>query len=466
MKPVPLFGAGVRSISDVVTRQRRLNCYYDARADQDKSSVVVLGTPGHSVWCTLPSAPIYGFHRLSNTLYVVAGTTLYAVNTGGGYSALATIPTVNQKVGMEDNGVQLIIVDGVAGYVFTFATGVLTKIVDANFPNGASSVAFIDQVFYVNVPNSRKFWGSALLDGLTWPALKYSFKENTSDNLLAVGNYNGALVLHGETSTEFWQDAGTSPMPMQRIQGTTSSWGLAALYSPRLVGSQYFFLGQNPNGSVQVVQLNGYVPTPVSTSDIDDILKGLPRVTDAVSLSYTVVGHMMYQLTFPSADRSLAFDTKMQMWHEAQTGTGITGRYRGELGVAFNTENFVSDSSTGTIYLLDDDALTDAGTPIKREVCTRHIHADGNTLFFDQLLLEMETGQSDPATVAIQVSRDNGRTWGPEKYADIGPVGDYGRRVLFRRLGSGTDFVVKITLADPVRFVLLSGKADLEAGID
>ena len=46
MKILSLFGGSTKHKSLVVTAQRRLNCYYENRPDQDKAKVVIYGTPG------------------------------------------------------------------------------------------------------------------------------------------------------------------------------------------------------------------------------------------------------------------------------------------------------------------------------------------------------------------------------------------------------------------------------------
>jgi hypothetical protein len=43
---VPLIGTGVKGKSVVACAQRRLNCYLEPQPDQDKSPIVVYGTPG------------------------------------------------------------------------------------------------------------------------------------------------------------------------------------------------------------------------------------------------------------------------------------------------------------------------------------------------------------------------------------------------------------------------------------
>jgi hypothetical protein len=60
----------------------------------------------------------------------------------------------------------------------------------------------------------------------------------------------------------------------------------------------------------------------------------------------------------------------------------------------------------------------------------------------------------------IQVSKDNGKTFGAERQISIGKVGQYKNpRLITRRWGQSRDFVWQFTVTDPVKFVVLGGSA-------
>lgn len=56
--------------------------------------------------------------------------------------------------------------------------------------------------------------------------------------------------------------------------------------------------------------------------------------------------------------------------------------------------------------------------------------------------------------VSLECSKDNGRTFGPPLIAYIGAIGNYLARVIWRRFGSARDFVFRIRMTDPVKFVI------------
>jgi hypothetical protein len=368
---------------------------------------------------------------------------------------------------MADNGIDLIVVDGVTGYVVNLLSNTITTVTDTNFPFGCTTIGYINERYVAETPNSRIFTCSAQLDGTSWTPYLFATKEDYSDNIQAVDVHNGLIVLWGQTkSIEFWQDIGLFPLPYQKVVGATQTWGLAAKYSRVVLDGMLHFLGQGPDGGVQVMRLEGVTPVRISTDDVDDAMRRFAVYSDAISLTYTVNGHSFLQMTFPAANRSFLFDSHTRVWSEAQTGLGVTGRHYGHLGVSFNSKNYFSDTSNGIIYQFDLDTYTDNGVQILREICTRHVRNAGNELSMHDLYLDMEVGVGNTAApnpqVSVAVSRDGGKNFGSEKIRSIGAVGQYLKRVYFSRLGSGKDFVFRIRMSDPVKFVLASGSATVE----
>jgi hypothetical protein len=469
MKPIPLFGSGIKSYSAIVSSQRRLNCFYDPRPDGEEAAAIIRGTPGWLSFISLPTLPVRGWWVANNLLYVVAGSVLYSVTKGGAATALGNLSVASLGyVSMVDNGVQLAIVDGVGGYIFNFNTSAFSTITDGSFPNGVTTIAFLDGRFIANKPLTKQHYISALYDGTVWTPTIYFSKENSPDFSVANDVFNGTIILWGANSMEFWQDVGAAPNPFARINGASQSWGLAAVWSRAQVNNTVIFLGQNPQGSVQVMMLNGYVPTRISTTDIENIINSFSTFSDGVALTYIVDGHPMYQLTFPTGGRSFLYDTSTNLWSEVQTGLALLAPHFARLGIVFNSENYVCDANTGAIYAMNENVYTDGGLPIKRQVVSQHINAGGNKFTIASVFLDMETGvglqsgQGSNPTMVMRVSKDGGRTWGYERYASMGVVGQYrAPRVIYRRLGTARSFVFEFTMTDPVKFVIGYGAAKL-----
>ena len=60
-------------------------------------------------------------------------------------------------------------------------------------------------------------------------------------------------------------------------------------------------------------------------------------------------------------------------------------------------------------------------------------------------------------TVMLTISRDGGHTFGQELWTTIGAQGEFTMRAEWRRLGCARDWVFKLRMTDPVKFVLIQG---------
>jgi hypothetical protein len=100
-----------------------------------------------------------------------------------------------------------------------------------------------------------------------------------------------------------------------------------------------------------------------------------------------------------------------------------------------------------------------------RELVTRHGSSDFNMITVAEFFLDMETGvglqsgQGSAPQITLDVSKDNGRTWSNPRLLSVGAVGKYMTRVIARRFGSARDFVFRIRMTDPVKFVVTEGAA-------
>ena len=105
MKRISLFGSGELANSAVISRQRRLNCFFEFRKDGDKQQIVIRGTPGVVGVVTLPNAPIRGWHVVASALYVVAGIYLYKILPDLSYSIVGNFDvTSTGNVGVRKYG--------------------------------------------------------------------------------------------------------------------------------------------------------------------------------------------------------------------------------------------------------------------------------------------------------------------------------------------------------------------------
>lgn len=381
-------------------------------------------------------------------------------------------------VAISDNGVQVIIVDGQKGYIYTPATFTITEITDEDFPRAAGNnltggppvVEFMDGYFIINTPNSRQFQISALYDGLSWDGLDFGLKEGQPDNLVTLINNHRELWLFGDQTTEVWWNNGDADFPFSRIQGAFIEHGIAAKDSLQKLDQSLFWVGKDKNGDAIIWRASQYQPERISTYAIEEKIKSYGDISKTTSYSYQDRGHSFYCLNFPGADSTLCFDTTINLWHDRQSSksSGFYGRHRAESHVFFNGRHIVGDYQNRNIYELTDDSLTDNGAPIVRLRRAPHITNEGEWVFFQKFQLDMETGvglssgQGDDPKAMLRFSDDGGHTWSNEQQASVGKMGSYKTRAIWRRLGRSRDRVWEVKITDPVRVTMISALIEAE----
>lgn len=478
LKRLPIFGEGIFSKSPVVTRQRRLNVYLEIRKDEDKSSIVAYGTPGLQLaFNASGSTPARGMVGNDSGLFEVAGNQVLNLSPTGTVLNSAVIGTSYGLVGMALNPTQLMIVDGSTGYVFNPQTGVVTA--PTGFPNGARTIAYCNGFFIAELPGTNQFFVSALNDGTTWPSLSYAAAVQAIDGIAAIDTIGGLLIIFTYGHTEFWQNVGSTPEPFQYITNSATMYGIEAINSRAHVGDSIIFLAhtgggsfQNSSGSFQVARIRGYTVEIISTSDIDNIIQGMARsstIKDATAISYQQDEHAFYQLSFPTANRSLLFDSKTNLWSEVQSGLTplYAARHLGNLAAQAFQQTYVADYSNGNIYNFNPQFYTDNGNTILREVVTKTGVSDFNTFRCGAFLLDMETGvglQSPTSSqdynpmVSIECARDM-RDFGAPRLFALGRRGQYWTRVISRRWGRAKQMTFRIRMTSAVPFVIVAAAA-------
>ena len=476
MPSIPIFSVGQQSVSKNVTGGHRLNMYLQVNPDGDKVQVNAIGTPGLLPFVNISAEQARGVHWVEtiNRLYSVHGNTLWEITQAGVFVTRGTLRTGDNQsyVGMANNGKQLLITTGQYAYLFVFETNSFTEITtlipDYGVANTgvAGTCTFLDSFFIINQVGTGQFWISDSYDGMVWDSLNFATAESSPDNLQAVWADKGHLALIGTSSTEIWINTGAQAFPYERVAGAVSQSGLAAVWSVVDINGSLTALIRNKNGALSVARLDGYTWVAISTSDIDFIINSYDEPSSAVAFGYTQNGRHFYQINFQNDGKSWLYNFSANEWSQLKSSSST--RHLADRGCAFGEKYIVSDYSTGNLYQLSATAYTDNGAYIEREVIGKHTFKNSlNTMSIRRLRVEFEggvgliAGQGRLPTVMLQISRDNGHTWGNEMWTDIGAQGDYQQRAEWRRLGMSRDWLFKLRITDPVKVVLI--RAVIEA---
>ena len=336
--------------------------------------------------------------------------------------------------------------------------------------SGATSVDIVDNYFVYNRPDTQQWGASNPLSPIS-QGLSFSSKDGAPDNLVALIVDHREVYLLGEASSEVWVDVGTFPFPFQRIPGTSTQHGIAAKASVYRLGNSFAYLSRNNRGQAQVMQMNGYMPTRISTHAVEQSLLN-QYIDDAYAWVYQQEGHECYVISFPTLDLTWVYDLSTQMWHKwlwVDT-TNVFHTHRGACSSVFQGEVLVGDRDNGQIYLLDPSNYTDNGDEIRRVRRAPHIVTDLQRQYLEELQIQFQPGvgnQSDPAQdpqAMLRWSNDGGSTWSKEHWVSIGKVGKYNNRAIWRRLGWSRDRIFEVVVTDPIKAVIVSANLKASAG--
>jgi len=414
-----------------------INMYADTMPPTAKSSVVLLGTPGWTLYTTIENAPIIGMHYFKLDLYVVTKTSIYQIRHTDNF--ITNIGTVDfsavDSVSIADNGINIVIVGG-NGYYSDGAT--VTHITDpAYYPS--DTVAFQDGYFIFNRSGTNQFFISRLY-AVTFDATMYASAEGSPDNINGLITVNQKLYIFGTNSIEVWYNSGDALFPFDRIQGSFALYGCINYKTIATTNNSVYWCG-NDNC---VYTMNGYTPTKISTSAIEYKLASR-GVKDYRAFTYYEEGHYFYVLTI-DGDTTLVFDMATNLWHTRQSlGStwGLRNMVVNEKGVWVG-----ADVTSGNIYYVGLDYHTENGQTILRTAETSPFSNGVDYFTLNKFEIDMETGKSQPNaedTITLSFSDDGGVEFKNDHTISLGAQGDRKKRVIWRRLGRHRNLTLRVT---------------------
>ena len=417
---------------------------------------------------TVSAGVVTGLTTVNNGVYTVVPGTPSQTTTSGNGTGLTLTLTFGTGAG------------GAGSYVIsTSQTVSSTTMYALNFSvlpsndgpfEGANVVDVVDNYFVYNRPNTQQFGSSNILSPIS-SALAFSSKDGAPDDLVSLIVDHREVYLMGEVSSEVWVNSGLFPFAFQRIPGTSTQHGIAAKFSIARVGNSFAYVSRNIRGQAQIMMMNGYVPTRISTHAVEQTLTD-QYIDDARAWTYQLEGHEVYVVSFPTLDLTWAYDIATGMWHKWLwvDSNNVFHRHRGNCHASFQGLNLVGDWEDGNIYQLDQLNYTDNGGEIRRVRRAPHLISDYQRQYFHELQVHFQPGVGLPNGSAPQAmlrwSDDGGSTWSNEHWSSIGVQGAYQNRAIWRRLGQSRDRIFEVVVTDPVKAVITAANLKADAGVN
>lgn len=454
---VPFVGATYQMEAVSFDNQRCVNLYPLISESQNSKSVAALrSTSGLKQEYTIGGGGIRGGIESGNRAFFVSGQDFYEVKSDGTTELHGSLLTGTGIVTLEENPTQVMLIDGLYGYIFNKTTDTFTQITDGDFPT-PSSLTFQDGYFIVT--SGQFFAISALNDGTSWDVLDRQTVESSPDDLVGVRSDSSNLWLFGTKSTEVFQNTGNATFPFQRISGAIIETGCAAQATIQEIDNALFWLGTDQNGDAIVWRSNGYNATRVSTKAIERKIAESTNFNESYAWVYHERGSAFYLIQVKGLSTTLVLDVATGLWHERSyrnPSTGAEEQHRGSCHVFFNQKHLVGDRLNNKIYEMSLDYYDDDGDPLVKERISPHYDQEKRLISHAQFELDMEvgvgtqSGQGSDPQIMMQYSDNGGRTYSSELWRSIGAVGKYFTRVKWNKLGSSRDRVYRVRISDPV----------------
>lgn len=460
---IPVVGPSYVMDSKSFDSQRSINLYpLISESGTSKSPTALKKCPGYLLYQTAGGGPIRGAISTSDgRAFVVSGNTLYEVTTTGTTSR-GTLNSATGRVCIAENGDQVMIVDGVDGYIFTQSTNGFAEIADADFP-AASMVVYLDGYFIVNKLASAAFYISALNDGTSWDALDFAVVSSNPDDLIGLVADRGNLWLFGNRSVEVFDNTGAASFPFERIDGSIIPTGCEATFTIMRIDNAIVWLGVDENGRGVVWKSSGYNAVRISTQAIEKRISESTRRSQSYAWVYHQQGHAFLCLHVTDLDTTLVYDFTTRQWHERShknTTLNIREQHRASCHFVFDNKNLIGDRESGKIYDLSLSYYDDNGEEMIWERTFAHIDDEKKIVSHRSLTLDCEVGtvtdDSEPM-VMMKYSDDGGHTFSDELTHTLGKQGEYDLIVEFRRLGISRDRVYHLAGSSNAPFQLNSG---------
>jgi hypothetical protein len=466
---IPFIGPSAPSRSPDADAERTVNAYVEP-ADSPRAPAGIYGMPGLVLAHTMGTGPHRGAFKQRDDSYFVSGNHVFRRDGAGVVVDCGAITTSTGRVGMASNGTEVLIVDGVKGWLVTGT--LLSEIIDPDFPNGVTNAAFLNGYFVVWGDGSQLFhWSENPNSGIAWDGLDFAAVEGNPDDLVGGVADHGQMWFIGTDSGEVFDNVADPDQPFQRSGSSFIEYGTVSPWTVCAFDNSVVWLSRSKDGHGVFIRTQGGNPQRFSTHALEHAISTYTTIADAYAYTFQMDGHSFYVVTFPTADATWFFDAASGLWAEwlwRDPAFNELHRHRSATHVFAAGKHLVGDWETGKVYELRLDAYTDAGDLIPLIRRAPAVYDEGRLLTMQELQIDCETGVAnadcaDPKLL-MRYYRNDAKvpsTWQPKS---IGKTGQYGKQVRFHNLGQGRAWSFEISITDPVKRAIFGANARVAKG--
>ena len=450
--------------------------------ENNKAQAVLRNTEGYTLFSEIDTtlgSSIKSCIEYNDIGYFICNNTFYSVDPVGAVTSIGTITSTVEKPCLipgtyiqaasgEASSGYIMICAGQYGYTYDVVTETFAQITHAEFV-GANQGTYQNGRWFVVYNNI--IYISDTNDPTSWSLLNFVSEGYQAAKFKAAISYTDDLYFISDNLTENYFDTGSATI-IEKRDRSTIHYGIAAVNSLLLLNNSLFWVTRSVSGELSVIQ---YSLNEIKVHSAGSISKTLFQnfdVTDAFAYGYAIQGHVFYQITFPSLDRTFVFNLDSGIWSEKSSykktsGTSTRyGRHTGNCHMYLAHQHIIGDYESGRLYKLDPDVYTEDGEAIIRTFTSKCFAQDLKFSSDAFLSLDYSCSPTDPNTnsiITLNISKDGGHTYGADRQRDLGLTGDHKKRASWKGLGVSRDFVFKFTTS--VEGEILIGDATFQGAI-
>lgn len=348
MRPLQMAASNDAGRARVASIARLTNLYVQLQSNPNADiKATLISCPGaRKLFEIQGDIQITGIHATAEKVFFTTRKGLYEL-VGQRYVKRADL-TVSGRVSMDDNGIDLVIVDGYNAHAYTMSSGALNEI--EGLPN-CNSIRFIDGYFLAVEKDTNRIRCSSFYS-TDFPADRFANCEGSPDNCVGVAKLSRLAYFFNQKSIEPWYNTGED-FPFSPSQSAFSDRGCYTAFSYVETDQAIYFLGDDKI----VYRITGYQPERISTHSEEYDLSGVD-CSGAWMETYSHEGHDFVLLQVPGMKKTLCYDASTRAWHDRQSGSD---KHFSNCMITLNGVTYVGDRNSASISVLDHDIPSENG---------------------------------------------------------------------------------------------------------